>query len=355
MIRVKDESINIDHLKPIMKTLEDIKQVKTMAAQGGDYTIVSAKADGEFTLVHYERDGESYCANRWQRKTTSFPALNELIEALKRTQIVKADILSELYGMENGRPMALPKLIHFIKGGDERLHDNLFLGIFDVVSLNDLTIREPYHWKLEEAQRWFKGCVHVHVLPWAIVKGRNELVVNRNIVASVEDFWNHYVTLEGYEGIILRNAFGIFKLKPLLELDAVIIGINKQNKGFKEQTARSLKLALRNQDGSFVEIGDVASGITVQLGKKLWQLTQHKVGEDNESVFVKPIVIINVEFNAIYPKTRNRVFTFDSFKEIGTQPVMRMRHPKFIRFRTDKNPSVADIGLQQVDSMLNGG
>jgi ATP-dependent DNA ligase len=345
---VKDETLNIDHLKPVMKSLEDVKQIETMLSQGGDYTILSAKADGEFTYVHYERDGESYCANRWQRKTTNFPALDELVEALKGTQITKAEILAELYGIENGKPVPLPKLIHFIKGGEEKLYDNLFLGIFEIVSVNDLEIREPYHWKLEEAQKWFKDCSHVHVLPWAIAKSRNELIVNRHIIASCEDFWNHYVNLIGYEGIIVRNAFGIFKLKPLLEIDAVIIGINKQNKGFKEQTARSLKLALRNQDGTFAEIGDVSSGITVELGKKLWQLTQQKVGEDNESVLVKPIVVINVQFNAMYPKTKNRVFMFEPFKEVGSQTLMRMRHPKFVKFRTDKTPCIQDIGLNQV-------
>ena len=102
-------------------------------------------------------------------------------------------------------------------------------------------------------------------------------------IDDLEQMRAEYVAKVGYEGLILRNGLGIFKWKPTLEMDAVIIGINKREK-LEEKKVTSLKLALLTEEAfgtngfCFVEVGDVASGINFSLRDELYQLMEFKVG-----------------------------------------------------------------------------
>lgn len=348
--------VDVVQFKPKMTAINNIDDLTI-----DSHTVCAVKADGEFNYLSYDRDGETFCMNRWNKKKTGFPALNEFVEAMNKTEIQKAELLVELYAMDKGRPLMLPNYIHYMKGQDKSLREKVFIGIWDLISINDNLIREAkqctfsndsvtrevfcrHDWKLEEVERWVKGCKRVHVLRW--IKPRN--------IADVKAFWKQHVDEGGYEGLIVRNSLGIFKIKPLLEMDAVIIGINKREL-MKEQKVTSLMLALLRDDMTFVEVGDVASGINFKLREAFWKLLDHKVGEDNGTIYVKPMVIVTVQFNAMYFKTRNRIFRFGSgayldplFKRVGEQKLIKMRHPRVTGFRKDKIVCLNDVGLNQI-------
>jgi ATP-dependent DNA ligase len=306
----------------------------------------------QFNLVVFDRDGESYSINRWGRKNSNYPAMNEASLALERAGVESAEILAELYAIDDGKPLMLPKFIHYFKGHEPGTLNKIFLGIFDIWRINGNRVRESYAWKLEEAGRWFEGCRWVHVLPWRRVHS----------IEDLEQMRAEYVWEIGYEGLILRNGLGIFKWKPTLDMDAVIIGINKREK-LAEKKVTSLKLALLTEEAfgtngfCFVEVGDVASGINFSLREELYQLMEFKVGEDNDTIFVEPMVVVHIEFNDMYMDTTNRVFTFGQnqvgdlagkFREVGTKKLIRLRHPKLRGFRKDKIVSLKDVGLNQV-------
>jgi hypothetical protein len=342
----KDSGIDALSYKPKMKVLEKIDDL-TLDSE----TICMAKADGEFNLLIYNRDGETFTINRWGRKLSNFPALNEFVMALEKNDgsIKRLQLLVEMYAMENGKPLMLPKYIHFLKGHVAGTLQNIFIGVFDVVKINDLNITEPYSWKLEEAERWVKGRRWAHVLPWKRVK----------TTADVKGLWRDLVEGMGYEGLVVRTREGVFKIKPLLEIDAVIIGINKREL-LKKGKVTSLKLGLLREDMTFVEVGDVASGINVALRDELWNLMEYRVGEDNDTIFVKPMVVCKIQFNDMYSETLNRVFYFGacdeteplagniSFEERGKQKLIRLRHPKLCGFRSDKIVCLKDVGLNQI-------
>jgi hypothetical protein len=83
--------INISHLKPQMKVLRGIDEIKLTSQ-----TIIQTKVDGEFTLLRYERNGQTFTVNQWGHLRTDFPALNEFKEAISKMPIQKAELLCEL-------------------------------------------------------------------------------------------------------------------------------------------------------------------------------------------------------------------------------------------------------------------
>ena len=338
-------SLDVEKLKPSMVGLSD-RELDSLHIDSN--SVCSVKADGEFTYLRYDRNGETFTMNKWGKKRSAsitsdkwFPALAEFAEAMETTNVQEAELLVELYAMDNDRPLMLPNFIHYMKGSDLSLRKKVFIGIWDLISINGNTIHEPYHWKLEEASCWVKGCRNVHVLTW----------MKPQSISDVKDFWEKYVKEIGYEGLVYRNSLGVFKIKPYLEMDAVIIGINKR-KLFAEKKVTSLMLALLREDMSFVEVGDVASGINFNLRETLWKLMKYKVGEDRETIFIKPMVVVNVAFNAMYPETTNRIFKFNGYvagvKQMGTQKLIKMRHPRLVSFRKDKTVCLGDVGLNQI-------
>lgn len=297
------------------------------------------KADGEFNYIKYSREGETYLVNRFGRKTTDLPALKELKDLLMKWNFVEAEILAELYAVdEQGKPLTLPNLIHFLKGHETHLRQQIKLGLFDLQSINGTRSDLTYPIKYETMQAWCNGGKLVQVLEWIEPKD----------VAEVERYWKEKVEGEKWEGLVIRVNGDCWKLKPNCDIDVAIIGINKNNKGFEEGKAKSLKMALMNDDGGFVEIGD-CSGVGEEEAKELFKLTEFKIGEDNTTVFVQPIVIVTIEYIQTYPDTRNKVYRLDGgFKESGEQTLVRLRNPHVKGYRADKKACIEDISLSQL-------
>lgn len=326
--------VKIDHLKPNMKTLPSFKALKIVPGE----TILQTKVDGEFTLLTFTKDG-SFTVNRWGRARTDFPALNEFHDAMLKTGLEKAELLCELYAKEGDRPLKLPDFIHYIKGGEPELLNKIHIGIFDLVSINGQPVVQSYAWKIDEVSGWLQNCKLCHVLP-------NTKPVTTQ---DVENFWKEWVENKGYEGLVARTNDEIYKIKPISEVDAVIIAINKRELFWSKQVT-SIRLALMDDQGRFVEIGDCASGITHDLRTALWKLMDFKVGEDDKCVWVKPIVICTVQYTDVF-KGRNKVYNFNEqqgYQEIGTTQLVRLRHPRLVRLRPDKRVTPEDLRVEQI-------
>jgi len=326
--------IKIDHLKPKMKTLPSFKALKIVSGQ----TVVQVKVDGEFTLLSYSKEG-SFTVNRWGRARTDFPALNEFEEAMRKRSFERAELLCELYAAEDDRPLKLPDYIHHIKSGDPNLIKKVNIGVFDLISINGQPVRQNYAWKLEEVSGWLQGCSLCRVLPY----------IKPETVQDVEEFWRRWVEEKGYEGLVARSNGEIYKIKPISEVDAVIIGINKR-KLFWSKQVTSVKLALMDSQGRFVEIGDCASGIDHKLRSSLWRLMEFKVAEDDKMVWIRPIVVCTVQYTDLF-KGRNKVFSYDEkngYTQVGYMELVRLRHPRLVCFRPDKQATPEDLRIEQL-------
>ena len=329
----------IDDLKPNMATLEKLDLLDVTPNQ----TIVTAKLDGEFTLLVYDRNGESYTLNKWGRRRTDFLALNQLVEALKQTSLNHVKFLCELYAVENNKPAKLPQFIHAIKG--DRDFDKIHIGIWDLLSIDGKNVTaQPFDWKLQEVEGWLKDCTHVAVVPFILPR----------TLQDVKDFWNVYVEGKGYEGLVIRNGKHVSKIKPTLEVDAVIIGLNKKTSYgkqlnlFEQGQITSIKTALMQPDGTFLELSDCASGITADLRTVLWKLMEFKVNETDKTVFIKPIAVCTAQYSDTFPK-RREILKFDSeYKFRGYTQFISLREPRLIRFRPDKTVTPEDLRITQI-------
>jgi len=328
----------IDHLKPIMKTLRSLKTLRIISGR----TVVSAKVDGEFTLVTFE-EGQSFTLNRWGHQRSNFAALNEFTEAMKRNNLKKVEALCELYAMEDGKPLKLPQFLHYIKSRDLSLIEKVHLGLWDLLSVDGRKIVENYAWRLEEASKWLNGCKLAQVLPYIIPKTLEE----------AEEFWKRFVEEQHYEGIVARSNNEIFKLKPVKEVDAVIIGINKVSDLFAQKQVTSIKVALMEEDGTFVELCDCGSGIDVPLRSALWKLMEYKVAEDSKCVFIKPMFVCQIEYTDTFQSVNSKLrFDGNNYHSVGTREFVGLKSPRLMRFRDDKEVSPKNLRLEQIAYFL---
>jgi ATP-dependent DNA ligase len=324
--------------KPKMHQAKALKEVPFIF--GTKNITVQVKADGEFNYVKYSREGETFMINRFGRKTTNLPCLYELVELLKKWNMVEAELLAELYAVKDGKPLTLPNLIHYLKGTDHSLQNFIKLGVFDLLSINGVKSDLIYPMKYFTMSQWFEAGSLVHVLPWS----------EPTKFDSVQNFWNEKVEGEKWEGLVIRLNGETWKVKPNCDIDVAIIGINKNNKGFDEGKARSLKMGLMNEDGNFVEIGD-CSGVGDEESQELFELVRNfRIGEDNTTVFVQPVVIATIEYIQTYPDTRNKVYRIENgqIKETGEATLVRLRNPHVKGYRADKKACIEDVGLNQI-------
>lgn len=305
-------------------------------------TTLQVKADGEFNWVHIDRK-EIYAVNRFGRKTEDLPALKELhAQFLKYPYLQECELLAEMYAVdENGKALTLPNFIHYLKGNDKSLHDRIHLGLFDFIFFKSDTVGRVVRENTNSILRFkmlegYNGKL-CHVLEW----------IEPKTWIEVEQYWSKKVDDEKWEGLVIRTNGDTWKAKPNRDVDAVVIGINKNNKGFDKRLAKSLKVALMRDDGNFVELGDATVPSNAEASE-LFALTRVKVSEDTNTVFVKPLVIVQIDYISVFPNTRNTIRDKGNFAEIGEMPLVRMKSPRVKGYRRDKKVCVSDIGLNQI-------
>lgn len=325
-------SETVKNLKPKMKVLPHYSLLPLKHD-----TVVMAKADGEFNAVYFNRNGVKsgvQSENMWAtlRLSRDLPCLRELEESCYKAKLEKATFLAELYAVDDGKMLQLPKLIHHIRAGDKNL---IHLGIFDLLEVNDRSFtNEDYSWKISEVRSWLEGWRHADVLPYIVPETADD----------VEKFWKHYVEELNFEGIVARNGEWT-KIKRNQTVDAVIIGINKKPLT-KDTLVTSLKVGLKDADGNIVELSDVASGIDHGLRATLWKLTDFKVREDDKTIWIKPLVVVEIGYIELFQSTRT-VLDADLHKR-GTKQFYSLRSPKLLSIRSDKKPTADDIGESQL-------
>jgi len=317
-------------LKPKMKPVKSLREIPLPC-------VATAKIDGEFQVVLY-KDGEAVAINRWGRARSDLPALRELGEALKNRLVREAVFLAELYAVDGeGTPLPLPELLRRAKGGSRDL-DSLRLAVFDLLEVNGSKVGGDFLFRISEAESWLKGCKLIRIIPYDSVESPTQL----------EAFYNTYREM-GYEGIVAHTDIGIYKYKPVQTLDAVVIALNKTELWSRGQAA-SLKTALIDGEGHFIEICDVASGITHQLRAELMTLKEFKVAETSDALWMKPFIVITVECQAAIESQRPmyRYSEENGYQLIGSTQFYSLRHPRLKRFRPDKEASPRDTGINQL-------
>ena len=100
--------------------------------------------------------------------------------------------------------------------------------------------------------------------------------------------------------------------------------IKKKDKYLEDGVSRSFRLGLFNGE-YYIHVGEVGSGLKLFEKEALGQVLEAiKTSEDNDYVYVKPKIVLEV--------------VAESKSEEG-----RLIHPRIKRIRTDKNPTECKI------------
>jgi hypothetical protein len=337
---------------PNMKVYDVPKDILVKAP----LTVLTTKGDGEAEFLVYNRQGfadtadKAYTLNKWGRKRTDYPALNEFIQSMSEVPSIEScEMMAEAYAMEGDNALMLPQFIHYIKSQDPELLGKVHLGIWNLMKMNGHVVVNDYLWRCEEVNSWLANGKLTRMMPFLVPKSPME----------VQLFWDYYVVKKHYEGLVIwYNDHGqdeVFKCKPFKEIDVVILGINKKSgygKGnlFAQHQVTSLHVGLMRPDGKFVEIGDCASGIDHQLRSALWKVKEKfAIEEDDKIVWIQPRIVAQVGYIDLF-KGKNKVYSYDGtkYREVETMPLIRMKSPQLIHFRPDKTVTPENLRIEQI-------
>ncbi|MCK4247861.1 MAG: DNA ligase, partial [Methanomicrobia archaeon] len=142
------------------------------------------------------------------------------------------------------------------------------------------------------------------------------------------------------EGIMMKNLTApyqpgsrvgyMIKLKPVLEtLDLVIIGA-EWGEGRRAHWLATFLLACKNEEGNFVPIGKVGTGITDEMFQDLTDnLKESIISQKGKEVALKPELVAEIAYEEIQRSPKY---------ESG----FALRFPRVIRIREDKGPDDVD-------------
>ncbi|HGJ64932.1 TPA: ATP-dependent DNA ligase [bacterium] len=165
-----------------------------------------------------------------------------------------------------------------------------------------------------------------------------ENIVSNNPV-DIKNFYNKSVS-EGHEGIMVKDYNSQYqpgargkkwlKIKRTMEtLDLVIIGA-EWGEGRRKKWLSSLLLGIRDDEGNFLPIGKVATGLSDELFTEITeQLTPLILEEQGKIVTLVPKIVVEVLYDEIQ---------YSPKYESG----FALRFPRVLRVREDKDAYDAD-------------
>ncbi|NYT04476.1 MAG: ATP-dependent DNA ligase [Candidatus Methanofastidiosa archaeon] len=157
--------------------------------------------------------------------------------------------------------------------------------------------------------------------------------------SEIKEFYNKSIA-EGHEGIMIKDYLSQYqpgargkkwlKIKRTLEtLDLVIIGA-EWGEGRRKKWLSSLLLGIRDDEGKFLPIGKVATGLSDDLFTEITeQLTPLIIEEKGKTVTLVPKIVVEVLYDEIQHSPKY---------ESG----FALRFPRVLRIRDDKDAYDSD-------------
>lgn len=318
---------------------------------------ISTKIDGELWFL-IKRGGEvAFCALNG-RVLQGVPVAVEAEKQLAGTDDII--IAGELFAIP-ADGSARPRVSH-VGGalGDTTKAERLGFKAFDLLEEKGEDRQgQPYEKRHARLAELFKD------------GKRSAMVITQ--VGDAKAAAHHYrewVGSQKFEGVVVRTEQGItFKVKPTFTIDAVVVAFGERITGDVAQV-RELTVALRRDDGTLQLLGPVGNGFSEEARVE-WhaRLKPLEVGssfrmanrEGTLCRFVKPEIVVEVKVHDLIdegsvdePVLRMAVKYEEGsgYTSIGLTRFAAMIFPVFVRERTDKQPDVGSIGLEQVHSRL---
>ena len=317
-----------------------------------DFYSVSTKLDGHLYLLSYNgKDLE--LVNHGGNSITDLPLLNEALGLLEAN--CKEVLLSgELYLHSEGKRTRNFDLLAALadKSPDIRF------AAFDIISVDGVAVSLDVKALYEKLNTLLAGGTSAHPVNSSIVESRKDMV------ALYED----RVVKSGNEGLVIRSNNGpIYKVKPLITLDAVILGY-AEGEGSRTGMLKEVLVGLNTSPNEYLLLTKVGNGYTEDERKKLLtELATKKVdssyieasGSNIAFTMVAPTQVIEFSCLDVFaenskgPIRKMKIsFKEGSYTALGKQPMASVISPVYIKIRTDKKADTEDTGLTQITKIV---
>jgi len=329
---VELSKLNVTVGRPLKPMLAQIAGSIDLALKDIDEPEMEVKYDGARIQVHKSGEIIKIFSRRLENITDALP---EIFSELKVT-LLPEDIIceGEVVAYKDGKIAPFQYVLRRLRRKyqiselSEKIPLKLFL--FDCLlienkSLIDLPLKER------------RNILTSSVKESEIVKIAENIVSKDPLV--VKDFYNKAVK-DGHEGIMIKDNLSQYqpgargkkwlKIKKTMEtLDLVIIGA-EWGEGRRKEWLSSLLLGIRDDEGKFLPIGKVATGLSDDLFTEITeQLTPLIMEEKGKIVTLVPKIVVEVLYDEIQ---------YSPKYESG----FALRFPRVLRVRDDKDAYDAD-------------
>ena len=336
--KLEDMAIVVFRPLKVMLALK-VKDTKEGFERCGKPLDIEYKLDGFRIQAHKQENKIRLFTRRLEDVTPQFP---EVVEYVKNNVKGNSFILdSEAAGLDpkTGKYLPFQSISQRIrrKYNIEEMSKKfpVEVNVFDILYYNGKSlIKEDFKKRRELIEK-------------IISQKPRKIVTVRNLITSkeseVEKFYKESLQA-GNEGIMFKKLDAPYKpgarvgfmckMKPVMEtLDLVIVGA-EWGTGKRATWLSSFTLACIDEDGNFLEIGKMGTGIKekAEEGTSFKQLTEELkpliTSEKGREVKIKPKIVVEV-----------------SFEEIQKSPTYSsgyaLRFPRLVNLRSDRDPSEA--------------
>ena len=332
------------------------EDLSTAALPGGNL-LVSPKIDGELWFLVLG-DGPPFFSSPTGRVVSGdVPVLTEAA-ALAGKVAGRTVLAGELFSVKpagQGRPRVGD--LAAAMGNEEKAQvERMAFVAFDLLVGGDAEAPQRslvYAERLEVLRRLLAGGKRVQAIKTESVAGSEKVVA----------LWNEWVEGGKGEGLVLRTGDNlVFKAKPSITLDAVIIGYTDSSDD--PDGVGALLLAMMREDGQFQiagSCGNMPTEVRQQFkkalaGKEVPSNYRYANSKGALYRFVKPETVIEFKVTDVQGEDSSGEPILRMVLEHGDKgwtvvrelPGASILHPVFVRIRDDKGVNKTDIRVAQV-------
>jgi hypothetical protein len=317
---------------------------------------ISPKIDGELWFMIIEDDEVVLSNTRGKLIAGDIPLISEVSKISKRFK-GRVILVGELFVASKKSRPRVSDLASALGGGAKAEVEKLGFAAFDIISGGDVESSIPlvdYKDRLALIQRLLADGKRAKCVKTETINSPGEVI----------NYFDNWVDAGKAEGLVIRAGEGrIYKVKPSLSIDAVIIGYTEKS-GDSSQV-RSIILALMRADETFQLLGSCGSLGDEKARKEMMQKIQksqvksnwrHTSGDGAIYHFVKPEVIVEIKVVDVQGEDssgdsiRKMVLSIKDNEWVALQklPCASVHHPVFIRYRSDKQVNALDLRIEQI-------
>jgi len=317
-----------------------------------DFYSVSTKLDGHLYLLSYNgKDLE--LINHGGNSIADLPLLNEALTILK-ANCKEVLLAGELYLHSEGKRTRNFDLVAALT---EKSPDIRFAA-FDIISFEGKDVNFDIKVLNEKLSSLLDGGISIHPVSSSLVESRTDIL----------DLYENIVVKSNNEGLVIRSNNGpIYKLKPLITLDAVILGY-AEGEGVRSGMLKEVLVGLNTGPNKYLLLTKVGNGYSVDERKQLLkELSLKKVessyfessGSNVAFSMIEPTQVIEFTCLDIFAENSKGLirkmevsFVDGSYKALGKQSMASVISPVYVKIRNDKKACIDDTGLTQITKII---